>query len=74
MTVHEKHAEPWKVTLVETGEDSMTGGRIKRIAPYLRNDEPFCMTYGDGVADVNIPALLDHHRQSETRATLTCLY
>jgi glucose-1-phosphate cytidylyltransferase len=73
MTVHEKHAEPWKVTLVETGEDSMTGGRIKRIAPYVQNDENFCMTYGDGVANVDIPALIDFHRQSGKRATLTAI-
>src|SRR5450759_4303197 len=59
MQVHEKNAEPWKVTLVETGEATQTGGRLKRVAPYL-GDEDFCFTYGDGVADVNIRALVDY--------------
>src|SRR5215208_4240088 len=54
MLVHERHAEPWKVTLVDTGDDTMTGGRLRRLAPYLHNEEAFCFTYGDGVSDVDI--------------------
>ena len=56
MEVHQKHAEPWRVTLVDTGEDSMTGGRLKRVADYVKDEEAFCFTYGDGVADVDIAA------------------
>ena len=62
MEVHHKKAEPWEVTLVDTGEMSMTGGRLQRVKDYLQ-DGPFCFTYGDGVADVNIRLLIDHHRQ-----------
>src|SRR6201996_111415 len=54
MDVHQRYAEPWRVTLVDTGEETMTGGRLKRVASYLDKDEPFCFTYGDGVGDVNI--------------------
>lgn len=70
MTVHEQFAEPWKVTLVDTGQETMTGGRIKRIAPYLGN-ETFMLTYGDGVSDVNIPDLLAFHRKHGKWATVT---
>ena len=66
-------AENWKVTLVETGEDSMTGGRLKRVAPYLTPDEPFCFTYGDGVADVDISALVRFHLAHKRKATLTAV-
>jgi glucose-1-phosphate cytidylyltransferase len=70
MEVHQKHAEPWKVTLVDTGESTMTGGRLKRIQEYV-GDEDFCATYGDGVADVDITRLLAFHREQGTHATLT---
>lgn len=68
--VHQKHAEPWKVTVVDTGLNTMTGGRIKRIQPYIDN-EPFFMTYGDGVADVDILKLLEFHKSHGKIATLT---
>jgi glucose-1-phosphate cytidylyltransferase len=68
--VHRRAAEPWRVTLVDTGESTMTGGRLKRMRPYL-DDEPFCMTYGDGVGDVDIRALVAFHRASGRLATLT---
>ena len=61
MEVHQKNAEPWKVTLVETGDKTMTGGRVKRIQAYLK-DQPFLMTYGDGVADLNIAQLIAYHQ------------
>jgi glucose-1-phosphate cytidylyltransferase len=70
MQVHRRHAEPWKVTLVDTGESTQTGGRLKRVAPYLEGED-FCMTYGDGVSDVDITALLAFHRQHGLKATLT---
>ena len=70
MEVHQQHAEPWKVTLVDTGADSMTGGRVKRVAPYLEN-ETFMLTYGDGVADININDLLAFHKSAGKLATLT---
>lgn len=69
MTVHQKHVEPWKVTLVDTGSETLTGGRLKRVAAYL-DQEDFCFTYGDGLADVNITDLIAFHRQSGTKATL----
>lgn len=71
MEVHERHAEPWRVTLVDTGNDTMTGGRLKRVAPYIKNEELFCFTYGDGVADVNINQLISFHRKQNVQATLT---
>jgi glucose-1-phosphate cytidylyltransferase len=70
MEVHEQYAEPWRVTLIDTGERTMTGGRLKRVRPYL-GDEPFCFTYGDGVSDVNITKLIDFHEASGKLATLT---
>jgi glucose-1-phosphate cytidylyltransferase len=70
MEVHHKHAEPWKVTLVDTGEATMTGGRLKRIQDYLGDDD-FCATYGDGLANVDITSLLALHREQGTLATLT---
>lgn len=72
MTVHRSHAEPWKITLVDTGDATMTGGRIRRIAPYLE-DEDFCCTYGDGVSNVNIRDLIAFHRQQKTLATMTAV-
>lgn len=70
--VHQNGTEPWKVTLVDTGEKSMTGGRLKRIREYIR-DETFCLTYGDGVTDLNINELIDFHRDQKTLATLTAV-
>lgn len=72
MEVHEKKVEPWLVTLVDTGEKTQTGGRLKRIQPYL-DPEDFCFTYGDGVADVDITALIEFHRRNERLATLTAV-
>ena len=71
MEVHQQNAEPWKVTLVDTGEDTMTGGRLKRVADYVKNDELFCLTYGDGVGNVNIAELIEFHRSQKVLATLT---
>ncbi len=72
MEIHQEHAEPWKVTLIDTGEDSMTGGRLKRVAQYIENDT-FCMTYGDGVADIDIRSLIKFHKRSGKKATLTAI-
>lgn len=72
MTVHESHLENWKVTIVDTGYNTMTGGRIKRVQKYVGN-EPFFMTYGDGVCDVNINKLLDFHLHEGKLATLTAV-
>ncbi|MGV3581298.1 MAG: glucose-1-phosphate cytidylyltransferase [Methylophilus sp.] len=71
MQVHQKNAEPWKVTLVDTGENTMTGGRLKRVKEYLENDEIFSLTYGDGVSNVDIKALIDFHKTRNVKATLT---
>lgn len=71
MQVHQKHAEPWKVTLVDTGEDTLTGGRIKRIQNYV--DGTFCLTYGDGVSDINIVDLVEYHKKQKTLATVTAI-
>jgi glucose-1-phosphate cytidylyltransferase len=68
--VHHRKAEPWRVTLVDTGENTMTGGRLKRVAPYLREEDIFCFTYGDGVADVDIKAELAFHRSHGKLATI----
>ncbi|MBC3917344.1 glucose-1-phosphate cytidylyltransferase [Undibacterium sp. CY18W] len=73
MEVHEHHAEPWKVTLVDTGEDTMTGGRLKRVARYLQNEEAFCFTYGDGVADLDIAASIAFHKAHGKLATVTAV-
>ncbi len=74
MEVHQRFAEPWRVTLVDTGENTMTGGRLKRVAPYLKDEEAFFFTYGDGVANVNIDALIKFHREKKTLGTLTAVY
>lgn len=71
MQVHQNNAEPWTVTLVDTGENTMTGGRLKRVAAYLKDEEAFCFTYGDGVGDVDITALISFHEQHGRQATLT---
>ncbi len=72
MEVHQQKAEPWRVTLVDTGENTLTGGRLRRVASYL-DDSPFCFTYGDGVADVDVTALIDFHRREGRWATLTAV-
>jgi glucose-1-phosphate cytidylyltransferase len=72
MEVLQRHVEPWRVTLVDTGEHTITGGRLKRVREYLDN-EPFCFTYGDGVSDVNIRALLDFHLSHGKPATVTAI-
>lgn len=69
MEVHQRNAEPWKVTIIDTGDQTMTGGRIKRIKPYV--DGAFCCTYGDGVGDINIRETIDFHKRSGLKATLT---
>lgn len=73
MEVHERHAEPWRVTLVDTGDATMTGGRLKRVAPYLAGEETFCFTYGDGVADLDISASIAFHRRHGKEATVTAV-
>lgn len=73
MEVHRHHAEPWRVTLVDTGENTLTGGRLKRVEAYIRDDEAFCFTYGDGLSDVNIGASVEFHRQHGRRATVTAV-
>jgi glucose-1-phosphate cytidylyltransferase len=70
MQVHSNAAEPWTVTLVDTGEATMTGGRLKRVRDYV-GDEPFCFTYGDGLSDVDVRAVIDHHARSGALATMT---
>jgi glucose-1-phosphate cytidylyltransferase len=70
MEVHRQKAEPWKVTLVDTGEETLTGGRLKRVSSYVKDEEAFCFTYGDGVADVNISAEIEFHRQHGKWATV----
>jgi glucose-1-phosphate cytidylyltransferase len=74
MEVHQRNAEPWKVTLVDTGESTMTGGRLRRVAQYVESEECFCMTYGDGVSDVDIAELIRFHKQQGVKATLTAVY
>jgi glucose-1-phosphate cytidylyltransferase len=73
MEVHHQHAEPWRVTLVDTGETTLTGGRLKRIRDYVRDDPAFCFTYGDGVSDVDIGASVQFHRQHGRLATVTAV-
>ncbi|MBT8558175.1 glucose-1-phosphate cytidylyltransferase [Polynucleobacter paneuropaeus] len=74
MEVHHRYAEPWKVTLVDTGEETMTGGRLKRVGDYVKDENAFCFTYGDGVSDINIQSLVDFHLKSGLAATLTAVY
>ncbi len=74
MEVHNRMAEPWKVTLVDTGDHTMTGGRLKRVAEYLKGEEIFCLTYGDGLSDVNIESLITFHRANKVLATLTAIH
>lgn len=72
MEVHQRNAEPWRVTLVDTGEETMTGGRLKRVREHIGN-ETFCFTYGDGVSDINIMNLIEFHQKQRTSATLTAV-
>lgn len=74
MEVHNKRAEPWSVTLVDTGDDSMTGGRLRRVNDYVKNEEAFCFTYGDGVGDINIAETIRFHKSHGRAATLTATY
>jgi len=74
MQVHQRFAEPWRVTLVDTGDSTMTGGRLKRVAPYLQGESEFCLTYGDGVSSVDISALLAFHKSHGRQATLTATF
>jgi glucose-1-phosphate cytidylyltransferase len=73
MKVHQQNAEPWRVTLVDTGDDTMTGGRLKRVADYLGGEDAFCFTYGDGVADVDVTASIAFHRAHGKLATITAV-
>ena len=74
MEVHQKRAEPWKVTLIDTGDATMTGGRLLRVADYVRGDDVFCLTYGDGLGDNDISAAIAFHRQHGKAATITATY
>jgi len=73
MQVHYQHAEPWKVTLVDTGEDTLTGGRLKRVNNYINQEEAFCFTYGDGLADINISEQIAFHKRHKKLATVTAV-
>jgi glucose-1-phosphate cytidylyltransferase len=73
MEVHQRNVEPWRVTLVDTGEHSMTGGRLKRVAEHVKGEDAFCFTYGDGVADVDISALINFHKKHQKQATVTAV-
>ena len=73
MEVHEQKVEPWQVTLVDTGDDTKTGGRLKRVAEYLKDEEAFCLTYGDGLADVDITASIAFHKAHGKLATVTAV-
>ena len=74
MEVHHKRAEPWTVTLVDTGDHSMTGGRLRRVSEYVKNEDAFCFTYGDGISDIDISKLIKFHKDHGKDATLTAAY
>ena len=74
MQVHQRYAEPWKVTLVDTGESTMTGGRLRRVKDFVKDEEAFCFTYGDGVSNINISSLVEFHKQQGTLATLSATF
>jgi glucose-1-phosphate cytidylyltransferase len=74
MNVHERRVEPWNVTLVDTGLNSMTGGRLGRVKEYIKDEESFCFTYGDGVGDIDISSLINFHKQHGKQATVTTSY
>ena len=71
MEVHQRYAEPWRVTLVDTGENTMTGGRLKKVANYIKEEEEFCFTYGDGIGNIDIKKLISFHKDQGVKATLT---
>ena len=73
MEIHRKRTEPWSVTLVDTGDNTLTGGRLRRVTEYLKDEENFCFTYGDGVSDVNITELIKYHKSHGKLATLTAV-
>lgn len=73
MQVHAKHAEPWKVTLVDTGLETMTGGRLRRVQEYLKNEEAFCFTYGDGLSNIDIKTVIELHKKENRLATVTAV-
>ena len=73
VTVHKKNSEPWKITLVDTGKETLTGGRLKRVQDYVAGEEEFCFTYGDGVADVDIGKLINFHKSHGKHATITAV-
>ena len=73
MVVHQSHAEPWRVTLVDTGENTQTGGRLKRVAEHIKDEEAFCFTYGDGISNLNIRSSIDFHRSHGKLATVTAV-
>jgi len=73
MEVHEKRAEPWRVTVVDTGAETMTGGRLRRVRNYVRDEDAFCFTYGDGVGDIDVTALITFHRRHGKLATITAV-
>ena len=73
MQVHQRNAEPWKVTLINTGESTLTGGRLRRVADYVKSDEAFCFTYGDGISDIDISALINFHQKHKKLATITAV-
>lgn len=74
MHVHKERAEPWNITLVDTGDSSMTGGRLKRVEDYLKNEDSFCFTYGDGLCDIDISKLIEFHHKQKKLATLTAVF
>jgi len=73
LTVHKKNAEPWKITLVDTGKETLTGGRLKRVQEHLRNEDAFCLTYGDGLANIDIKKLIKFHKSHGKSATITAV-
>lgn len=73
MEVHQQNAEPWKVTLIDTGENTLTGGRLKRVTSYIENEDAFCFTYGDGVSDIDIRSLVEFHMSHKKKATVTAI-
>jgi glucose-1-phosphate cytidylyltransferase len=74
MQVHHRYSEPWRVTVVDTGEQTMTGGRIKRVEQFVKDEDAFCLTYGDGVSDIDITSLIAFHRSHGLQATLTSVF
>lgn len=73
LTVHKRNAEPWKITLVDTGKDTLTGGRLKRVKEYLKDEDAFCLTYGDGLSNVDISRLIQFHKAHGKSATITAV-